>query len=386
MKLPVSTPWLNDEPLQLVCRAIGDVEMPVYFVGGCVRDALLGFEGGDVDLSTALRPEEVTRRATASGFKVVPTGLDHGTVTVVAGGKGFEVTTFRRDVETDGRRAVVSFSDDIAEDARRRDFTMNALYATPNGEVVDPLGGLSDCLNRRIRFIEDADRRIREDYLRILRFFRFHAWYAPPEAGFETVDLDAISRNIDGLETLSAERVGSEMIKLLGAPDPAPAVAAMRQTGCLMHLLPGGDDRFLGPVVHLEADLKRGSDPLLRLASLGGDNVPERLRLSRAQGQRLTSYTNAAYSAAPLAEIGYREGADTATAAAILRAAMAERPVLSADVEAAQQAAQQEFPISASDLMPVFEGRALGEKLSELEQRWIASGFALTREELMTRE
>lgn len=387
IKLPAETSWLQEDAVQSLCAAIGTEAAPLYFVGGCVRDALLGMDGADVDFATTLRPETVTRMAESAGFKVVPTGIEHGTVTVVADGKGFEITTFRRDVETDGRRAVVAFSDDIVEDARRRDFTLNALYATAAGQVVDPLGdGLLDCLNRRIRFIEDADRRIREDYLRILRFFRFHAWYALPDAGFEADALDAIARNTCGLETLSAERVGSEVLKLLAALDPAPAVAAMRQTGCLQHLLPGSDDRFLGPVVHLEASVLATPDPILRLAALGGEDVSTRLRLSRMQTKKLAAYTKAAYSAISLSELAYREGETVAHAAAVMRSALAERPVLKTDLTAIARAAHQVFPVAPNDLMPDFQGRALGDKLNEMEARWIASDFQLSREDLMTPE
>ncbi|CAN0587043.1 unnamed protein product, partial [Ectocarpus sp. 12 AP-2014] len=190
--------------------------------------------------------------ARVAGLKPVPTGIDHGTVTVVADHDPFEITTFRRDVETDGRRAVVAFADTLDEDAKRRDFTMNALYARIDGTVIDPLGGLPDLRARRVRFIGDATDRIREDYLRSLRFFRFHAWYGNPDNGMDSDALAAIASHLDGLESLSRERVGAEMVKLLAARDPAPAVAAMRATGVLGRLLPGADDRALAPLIHLE--------------------------------------------------------------------------------------------------------------------------------------
>ena len=185
----------------------------------------------------------------------------------------FEITTFRRDVETDGRRAVVAFSNDIIDDARRRDFTMNALYARPDGSIVDPLGGIQDVLDRRVRFIEDADQRIREDYLRTLRFFRFSAWYGAIDQGFDPDALNAISSNLDGLETLSAERVGMEMVKLLNATDPAVAVAVMRQTGVLNVVLQGVDDTWLAPLIHVESLWDLSPDPIRRLAALGGTGV-----------------------------------------------------------------------------------------------------------------
>lgn len=382
--LPADTAWLQDPDTRAVYDALAVDGGAVFFVGGCVRDALLGVPGADVDLSTPWEPQEVIRLAKAAGLKAVPTGIDHGTITVVSGGHGFEVTTFRRDVETDGRRAVVAYSTDISDDARRRDFTLNALYATLDGRVVDPLGGVDDCLNRRIRFIEDAGQRIQEDYLRILRYFRFHAWYSDPDAGFDPDALDAIAANTDGLETLSAERIGSEMMRLLSAPDPTPAIAVMRQTGCLSRILPGSDDRLLGPVVHLGASVGVRPDPVVRLAALGGDDVPDRLRLSRSHARVLNDVTQAGYGMSPLPEVAYRNGYDVAVAAAVIRAALAQIPIDPTDLEAIKTASEAEFPVTAADLMPAFEGRALGKKLSDLEARWIASGFTLTREDLVT--
>lgn len=382
VNLPANIEWLSAPETKVLCAALTAQDDPVFFVGGCVRDALLGVTGGDVDLSTAALPEHVMQLAETAGLKAVPTGIDHGTVTVVSGGKGFEVTTFRRDVETDGRRAVVSFSTDIAEDARRRDFTLNALYATPEGRVVDPLGGLDDCLNCRIRFIEDADARIREDYLRILRYFRFHAWYA--DEVFEADTLDAIARNIDGLETLSAERVGSELMKLLAAPDPAPAVAAMRQTGSLACVLPGSDDRFLAPLVHVEQLVGATADPIRRLAVLGGHDVAASLRLSRARTRDLGRIKAALESGKPLAEVAYRQSGEIARDVAFVRAAIAGQPVDEADLLSIEEASAAQFPISAADLMSAYEGPALGARLAELEAMWIASGFTLSREDLMT--
>ncbi len=381
--LPDGTTWLDDPKTQAVCAALGAEGDPVYFVGGCVRDALLGVKGGDVDLSTPLEPQQIIRLTESAGLKAVPTGIDHGTVTVVSAGEGFEVTTFRSDVETDGRRAVVAFSTDITDDARRRDFTLNALYATPTGSIVDPLGGLEDCLARRIRFIEDAGERIREDYLRILRYFRFHAWYADPEDGFDPEALDAIAQNSVGLETLSAERIGAEMLRLLAAPDPAPALAAMRQTGCLTRVLPAADDRFVAPVVHLETTMRLPPDPVVRLAALGGQDVAERLRLSRAAARKLQAITDAAYAATPLTEVAYRAGEEVALAAAMIRAAQAETPPEQGVRAAISDAANAQFPVTAADLMPAYQGPALGEKLAALETRWIASAFTLTREDLL---
>ncbi|WP_299401518.1 CCA tRNA nucleotidyltransferase [uncultured Roseobacter sp.] len=383
--IPPQTPWLTDPTVQSVCQAIRAEGAEIYFVGGCVRDALLDLHGSDVDMATNAPPDEVTRLAKANGLKVVPTGIDHGTVTVVSEGTGFEITTFRRDVETDGRRAVVAFSDDILEDASRRDFTLNALYATPEGEVVDPLGqGIEDCLARRIRFIENADARIKEDYLRALRFFRFHAWYADPSKGFDADALDAIARNTAGLETLSAERLGAEMRRLLAAPDPAPAVAAMQQAGALPRVLPGSDITFLGPVIHLEAALSLTPNWRYRLAALGGQDVSDRLRLSGKDTKVLDALRDEIGNATPMLEIGYRQGTEIAFGVLILRAAMANQMLEPAALDPLRSASQAQFPVRAKDLMPAFKGKALGTRLALLERRWVASDFRLTREELMT--
>ena len=223
--------WITRESTQALMKALNDAGHKALVVGGCVRNALLGVPVADVDIATDALPEEVMRIALAAKMKPVPTGIDHGTVTVVSGSIPHEVTTFRKDVETDGRRAVVAFATDVADDAHRRDLTINALYALADGTLVDPLGGLPDLKARRVRFIEDAEARIREDYLRALRFFRFHAYYGDPAVGMDPEALAAIAANLDGLDTLSRERVGAELLNLLAAPDPAPAVAAMAQTG-----------------------------------------------------------------------------------------------------------------------------------------------------------
>ncbi|MEM5541360.1 CCA tRNA nucleotidyltransferase [Sulfitobacter sp. AS92] len=382
--IPADTRWLHDEDAQQVCRVVQDGGYRIYFVGGCVRDALLGLPDSDVDLSTDAPPETVMALAKAAGVKAVPTGIDHGTVTLVAGGKPFEITTFRRDVETDGRRALVAFSTDIAEDARRRDFTMNALYATPDGQVLDPLGGLPDLHARRLRFIENAEQRIREDYLRTLRYFRFMAWYGNPQVGPEPDALDAIASNLGGLETLSAERVGQEFRKLLRASDPAPALALMRQTGVLPVLMPGSDDRWISILVHFEHALGLTPDWLVRLAALGGEGLTDRLRLSKVEAKRLALLQEHGFAGPPLSELAYRHGAEVAQAAALLRGCMAEQMPESTVLETISHAAQARFPVSAKDLMPKFNGPELGRELARLEQLWIASGFTLSRAELLS--
>lgn len=383
--IPADTSWLVDPRARAVCDAITGGGHAVFFVGGCVRNALLGVPGSDVDMSTDALPEQVMALAEGAGLKAVPTGIDHGTITVVSEGEPFEVTTFRRDVATDGRRAVVAFSTDIVDDARRRDFTMNALYATPEGRVIDPLGGLPDLQARRIRFIEDAQARIREDYLRVLRFFRFSAYYADASEGYDPDALSAIAENLDGLTGLSAERIGQEMRKLLAAPNPAPAVAVMRQVNVLQTILPGTDDRWIGPIVHMEEDLGLTPDWRGRLGALGGQDVAERLRLSKSDARFLNTLQEAAFAGPPLGEVAYRHGENVAIQVLLLRSAMAETMPETSALETISSSAEAVFPLKAADLMPQFKGPALGAKLAELEQLWITSNFGLSKEALLSR-
>jgi poly(A) polymerase len=379
----ITEDWINEPGLQRICGLLTNAGYQALLVGGCVRNALLQEPVTDMDIATDARPEQVIALAENAGLRAVPTGVDHGTVTLVENGIPHEVTTFRRDVETDGRRAVVAFADDVVEDARRRDFTMNALYARADGTVIDPLGGLPDLQARLVRFIEDPEQRIREDYLRILRFFRFHAWYGDAARGLDAEALAAIAANLDGLPMLSRERVGSEMRKLLAAPDPAPSVAAMRATGVLPIVLPGADDTALAPLVHLETTVGADPQPIRRLAVLGGQDVADRLRLSNADARSLALFRSELETNSSAAVLGYRHGSVVARDILLLRAASLSQTLEPQAIAQAEHGAAQQFPIKAADLMPEYSGPELGKRLKELEEKWIASGFALARDDLL---
>lgn len=371
--------WLDHPGTQALCRALEAAGHKALLVGGCVRNALLGEPVSDTDIATDAPPETVSDIAETASFKVVPTGIDHGTVTVVADGKPHEVTTFRRDVETDGRRAVVAYSTEIGEDAARRDFTMNALYADRLGQVIDPLGGLSDLLARQVRFVGAPETRIREDYLRILRFFRFHACYGDPHQGLDPEGLAACAALSAGLETISRERITAELRKLFAACDPAPAVAAMAQSGVLAQVLPGADPRALAPLVHLDQALPPRW--LRRLSVLGGQS--EILRLSRAEARDLAALRAALGSADTPAVLGWTLGTDLASDAILARAASlgtAAPPDWQAEVA---RGAAANFPVTAADLMPALEGAALGDRLKAIQARWLASGLTASREDLL---
>jgi len=379
----ITADWIAREETQAICRMLTDAGHKALFVGGCVRNAIIDAPVTDIDIATDARPEDVMELAKDAGLRPVPTGLEHGTVTVIAGGIPFEVTTFRRDVETDGRRAVVAFSTKVEDDARRRDFTMNALYADQTGEVFDPLGGLPDLLARHVRFIEDAAARIAEDYLRILRFFRFHAWYGDKAGGLDPHALAAIAEATEGLSQLSRERVGAEMRKLLSAPDPAPAVAAMRACGVLTRILPGADDRALAPLVHLEEEAGLAPNWLTRLSIITGSEAAPRLRLSRSEEVRLCLLRDGMESPRGAGELGFRNGIDDARAILVLRAAMLGVSLEPDALDKAETGARATFPVAATDLMPAFTGPALGKELERLKKLWITSDFTLTREDLL---
>ncbi|MGH6964289.1 MAG: CCA tRNA nucleotidyltransferase [Phenylobacterium sp.] len=363
------------------------------FVGGCVRNALIGQPTSDLDIATTLSPQDVIKALKAAGLKAVPTGVEHGTVTAVSGGKPFEITTLRRDVETDGRRAVVAFTDDWREDAERRDFTLNALYARRDGTIFDPTGhGVADARAGRIVFVGEPTQRIREDYLRILRFFRFLAWYGkgPPDDA-ATAACEALK---DQIATLSAERVSKELLKLLAADDPREAVALMHRTGVLATVLPAPIDleRFKG-MVAIEEDQLFENDPVLRLAALlpddqlGAKQFAERLRLSNADRDRIT----AALAPTPVLKSWmspreirrwvYRLGPQVFRDRAKLAWARADRTAVTPQwrgmIALGEGWTAPKFPLTGDDVVTagVPKGPMVGEVLREVEEWWIDHDF-----------
>ena len=289
-------PWMTLASTQAVMNALQNAggQGSARFVGGCVRDALLGRPVGDIDIATTLTPPQVIEALEQAALKSAPTGIAHGTITAVAAGKPFEITSLRRDVRTDGRRAVVAFTEDWDADAARRDFRLNALYLDREGALLDPTGeGISDAKAGRIIFVGDPAERIREDYLRILRFFRFRAWFGRGAADADA--LKACSALKAGVQTLSGERVAKELLKLMAAQDPRPAVELMAKSGVLQVILPEVEElsRFEA-LVAIETEQLFTQDPLLRLAALlpsrsgVAETVAKRLRLSNAQQARLT--------------------------------------------------------------------------------------------------
>lgn len=374
MKLP-DAPWRRRPGLERLLRALGAAAGETRFVGGCVRDTLLGLEVSDVDLATRLAPEEVIRRLAAARIKAVPTGLAHGTITAVIEGKPVEVTTLRRDVATDGRRATIAYTEDWAEDAARRDFTINALSADPGGGgIFDYHGGLADLEARKVRFIGDPLQRIAEDHLRILRFFRFHARFGEGEP--DAAALDACSDRANDLMALSRERIADELLKLLALPDPAPTARLMIERGVLRPVLPEIESAGrLVALVEAEEAAGIGPDPVRRLAALLpadpgiAASVAARLRLSKRLAARLVSAAQTRLDA-PEA-LAYRLGAASAVDRFLLHGAPGP------DLKALESWHKPRLPIGGGDLiaMGLEAGPLVAATLQAIEEEWLRAGF-----------
>jgi len=387
--------WLKRGEVKDLLAALDRDGEEARVVGGAVRNELLHLAVKDIDVATTAVPEEVARRVEAAGWKAVPTGIEHGTITVVIGGKPFEVTTLRRDIETYGRKAKVVFGRDWTADAQRRDFTVNALSATADGTIYDYVGGLADIDARHVRFIGDPAQRIAEDYLRILRFFRFHAWYgagAPDAAG-----LHACIAARAGLETLSRERVRMELLKLLLAPHAAPVLAAMAEAGLLGAVL-GGVPLLAGfeNVVKAEAAMGVAPSAARRLGALGvlvkedAERLAERLRLSNAEAERLNaldhwwrvSPSNGDKAAhALLYHVGVQSFIDRVLLAWSRSRAGASDHAWRELASLPGRWTAPSFPLKAADIMSrgIAAGPALGAALRRAEQFWIAADFPAAR-------
>ena len=372
------------------------------FVGGAVRNALIGEAVGDVDIATPLLPDEVTARLKAASLGAAPTGIEHGTITAIANGKPFEVTTLRRDVETDGRRAVIAFTTDWREDAQRRDFTMNALYAGDDGTIYDYFGGVADLNARHVRFVGDARMRIREDYLRILRLFRFHAWYGAGE--IDGVALSASIAEKSGLKKLSGERVQKELLRLLEAKDPLAALGVMARTQILAEILPTEIDLArLQRLTAIEAANALAPNCVLRFSALLPDNlqilrgIAGQLRLSNAARDRLleAADTDARISAAlPQAEarkLLYRLGAQCFGDQLLRQWAGSGAPAEDSSWRALlilkEKWKPPAFPLDGKDVMAIGldEGPQIGVVLRDVEAWWVEQGFAPDRAGLLRR-
>jgi poly(A) polymerase len=385
-------PWMTAAPTRAVMDALEAAGGAgcARFVGGCVRDTLVGRPVADIDIATRLTPEATMAALKAAGLGAVPTGIDYGTVTAIADHRPFEITTLRRDVETDGRRAVVAFTTNWAEDAARRDFRLNAVYLDRQGRLYDPVGGgVEDAHAGRIVFVGDAETRIREDYLRVLRFFRFTAWYGRAEP--DAAGLAACAALKQGVAGLSGERLSKELLKLLAAPDPRGAVELMAGAAVLAVVLP-----VALRIGRFEAMAPLDPDPELRLSALLPDDaaavlaVAERLRLSNALRDRLRLAAAAgpdlAISDADARVALYRDGVAAFGDRVMKR--WAERPGAEADARrllALSRDPPPRFPLTGKDVtsLGVPIGPEVGRRLKEAEAWWIAQDFVPDRAALL---
>lgn len=380
-RLPPSD-WRERAGLDTLCDALGASLGEARFVGGAVRDGLLGLPVKDVDIATVHLPEEVVRRIKSAGFKAVPTGLAHGTITAVLDHWPVEITTLRRDVSTDGRRATVAFGTDWRDDAARRDFTMNALYADPgDGALHDYFGGQEDLAARRVRFIGDPHARIAEDHLRILRYFRFTARFGALDRS--AADYAACVTHASSLMALSRERIADELLRLLALPDPADVIAAMIEDGLLRPVLPEVTSAdALRALIATERQAGIPADPLRRLAGLLpadgalADQIGARLRFSNKARQRLQKALTPIDASSPEA-LAYRLGTESAVDQMLL--GLAFTPDVAARM--ADWTAPR-LPLSGGDLiaMGLTAGPQVAKTLQLLEREWIAAGFPPTDE------
>lgn len=401
--------WFQEPALARIFALLNQDGEEVRVVGGAVRNSLMGLPVTDTDLATSWAPEKVVARAEAAGIKAVPTGIDHGTVTLVIDGRGYEITTLRHDAETDGRRAKVVFGNDWQIDAERRDFTINALYADASGNVIDLIGGLEDIASRTVRFIGDADARIAEDYLRVLRYFRFFAHYGAGRP--DAAALKACARARDKLGKLSPERVWKELKTLFKAQDPGRALLWMRQSGVLSAVLPESEKwgiDSIGGLIATEVALDWEPDPMLRLMAMVPPDaermrgLSSRLKMSRAEADRLVKWSEAPVIAPTLAitaldRLLYRHGAGPLVDR-IRLSLVSARSRIETDPSALTDAAGHSrhlaralgwekpvFPVAGADLIArgVTPGPQMGERLAALEQRWVESNFSLDKSALL---
>lgn len=386
--------WMTDPALRSVFAALqdGGTAPQVLLVGGCVRNTVLGIPPGDIDLATVHAPDEVVRRLNATGLRSVPTGIDHGTVTAIADGRPFEITTLRRDVETDGRRAVVAFTTDWNIDAQRRDFTMNTLLMDGSGRIYDPLRcGIADLQVGRVVFVGDPAARIAEDILRILRFFRFHAFYGRGEA--DAAALAACKNRAFDIHTLSRERITAEVLKILMAPDPVAVLELMFDNNVLPMLAhaeykPGALRSLAGIQKRCGSELVESRLVILcaghaqHLATL--ENF---LLLSRVQQQRVETLCQSLTSPAGLRERLYRYGRDMALQSVLLLAAMHDAVLSTDDIATLRDSDIPVFPLNGDHLksLGIPPGPAMGAILRAVETWWIEWDFQPALDQCMER-
>jgi len=355
----------------------------IYFVGGCVRDSILGNPVTDIDMSTTALPDQIIQIAKANNLRAIPTGIKYGTITVISNCKPYQITTFRKDVATDGRHADVLYANDMITDATRRDFTINALYADEDGNVIDPLKGVNDLYCRIIKFIFNPRKRIIEDNLRILRFFRFHAWYGDPNKNLDPASLNACTHYKSKVGTLSNERIGAEMKKIMSAPNPISSLEAMTMAGVLELVMPNASTSQLSSLLKLENKLQRGIHWTTRAAIMTSTDLKNIWKISKVDHKKLRNLQKLKAGKDKVSKISYLYGEEFSWQYAILKYVSLNKDIPKNIRAEIKRGANALFPIKSCELINDFKGPELGKRIKDLQHAWINSNFSLTREELL---
>ena len=377
------TKWLRNPSAQKLSKLYKSFGYQVLFVGGCVRNTILKMPVTDIDLATDAQPEEIIKIAKENNIRFVPTGLAHGTITLIIDNKNYQITTFRTDFDHDGRYAKVEFTESLLLDASRRDLTINALYCNHVGEVIDPLNGLDDIKKQKIKFIGNPNERIKEDNLRILRFFRFQAIYGNKNLEIDSIALEACHNHKSKLAALSKERITGELRKILSAPNPLEVIIKMNETGVLNELFQNVSIDSLEAYLKTEEKFKININWLGRLLSLQVTQEEESLKLTRCEFKFLKQTKSAIENQIHVLEFSYYNGVENGKIYSILQN-FRHNIILSKNLlNQINSLATKKFPITAKDLMPEISGKKLGEALRSLEDRWIKSNFTLSKKDLL---
>ena len=377
------TKWLRNPSAQKLSKLYKNFGYQVLFVGGCVRNTILKMPVTDIDLATDAQPEEIIKIAKENNIRFVPTGLAYGTITLIIDNKNYQITTFRTDFDHDGRYAKVEFTESLLLDASRRDLTINALYCNHVGEVIDPLNGLDDIKKQKIKFIGNPNERIKEDNLRILRFFRFQAIYGNKNLEIDSIALEACHNHKSKLAALSKERITSELRKILSAPNPLEVIIKMNETGVLNELFQKVSIDSLAAYLKTEEKFKININWLGRLLSLQVTQEEESLKLTRCEFKFLKQTKSAIENQIHVLEFSYYNGVENGKIYSILQN-FRHNIILSKNLlNQINSLATKKFPITAKDLMPEISGKKLGEALRSLEDRWIKSNFTLSKKDLL---
>jgi len=375
IRMQINSEWIKNKVTQNILKIFEGADHNAYLVGGCIRNSILNIPVTDIDISTDATPQQTLDLFNRENFKVAPTGFSHGTVTVISEGIPYQITTMRSDQNTDGRHADVVFSDDIKKDAERRDFTINALYADSTGKIINPIGGLEDFNPLAIKFIGDPNNRIQEDYLRILRFFRFHAQFSELVTQFDKVALDAIKKNQDGLKKLSKERIWSELKKILSTSNPARSLYKMSQLGILEIILENKNVHNLKRFNLIEKKMGLEPEPIRRLVAITENNEDTFLNLSRKEAKKFSLLKGLLKKKHDPAELVYQFNREIAQSVLAIYTFYKGEKLRLSDIKKIEKACLFPCPITGAQISKYMDGPAVGIKIKEAQRAWIKSNF-----------